>query len=77
MNSCVDVAVSIQTFQARMLVTGRKRGSVRRLELRSTRFPRTMSFNNAPISKGLMIALAATSIGISIFDIKYYLPLQV
>ncbi|KZW04146.1 hypothetical protein EXIGLDRAFT_716145 [Exidia glandulosa HHB12029] len=35
-----------------------------------------MSFNNAPISKGLMIALAATSIGISIFDIKYYLPLQ-
>ncbi|EJD53675.1 hypothetical protein AURDEDRAFT_110462 [Auricularia subglabra TFB-10046 SS5] len=35
-----------------------------------------MSFHHAPICKGLMIGLGITSIGFSLFDVKYYLPLQ-
>jgi len=35
-----------------------------------------MSFENAPVSKGLMLWLAVASVFAGIFDIKYYLHLQ-
>jgi len=35
-----------------------------------------MSFENAPVSKGLMLWLAVASVLFGIFDIKYYLHLQ-
>ncbi|KAI5123411.1 hypothetical protein M0805_006117 [Coniferiporia weirii] len=35
-----------------------------------------MSFHHAPVSKGLMIGCAATSLVASIFDVKHYLHLQ-
>jgi len=35
-----------------------------------------MSFEHAPVSKGLMMTCAATSIAVGIFDVKHYLHLQ-
>ncbi|KZT05568.1 uncharacterized protein LAESUDRAFT_681043 [Laetiporus sulphureus 93-53] len=36
-----------------------------------------MSLENAPVSKGLMIGIALTSIAVGIFDVKHYMHLQI
>lgn len=35
-----------------------------------------MSFENAPVTKGLMVGLGLTSILVGLFDVKHYFHLQ-